>query len=170
MSRPTGADAAIVNDLPNEDGVPNHRPDPAQPEFDNHDILTGSNDKGQLYGAMSTCFDWTSARGDRAGEGAPRVGHSWPRMGGPGGLPPRLPDGGVPDSPGRGIRRAADGGMDPLGPPGGVGDMANWMSALDEAGCAAGVNIIESGPPHADNPTVGSGGGYGGIYCLASIP
>ena len=41
-TRPTGADPAIVDDLPNEDGVPNHQPDPNQEEVDNHDFLTGS--------------------------------------------------------------------------------------------------------------------------------
>ncbi|HNN92275.1 MAG TPA: hypothetical protein PKI03_08405, partial [Pseudomonadota bacterium] len=30
-TRPVGADPAIQNDFPNEDGVPNHQPDPNQP-------------------------------------------------------------------------------------------------------------------------------------------
>jgi hypothetical protein len=51
-----------------------------------------------------------------------------------------------------------------------VGSGENWMSALDEAGCAPGINLIETGPPNPANPTVGSGGGYGGIYCLAVTP
>ena len=51
-----------------------------------------------------------------------------------------------------------------------MGDMAHWISALDEAGCAAGVSLIENGPPDESNPTVGSGGGYGGIYCFALMP
>ncbi|MFH0902346.1 MAG: hypothetical protein V2A73_17070 [Pseudomonadota bacterium] len=50
------------------------------------------------------------------------------------------------------------------------GTMANWMSALDEAGCAPGVNLIETGPPIPGTNTVGSGGGYGGFYCFALIP
>jgi len=50
------------------------------------------------------------------------------------------------------------------------GDMANWMSALDEAGCAAGVNLQETGGPNPSNRTVGSGGGYGGFYCFALVP
>lgn len=138
--RPTSADPAIRNDFPNEDGVPNHAPDPTAGPVDNHDMLTGSNTQGRLYSNTGTCLDWTSARGDRATEGRPRVGHSWPRgMGGPG--------------PG----------------PGG-GSMNNWMSSLDEAGCAPGVSLIEMGPPILSMPTVGSGGGYGGFYCFALTP
>ena len=60
------------------------------------------------------------------------------------------------------------------GPGGGIGGpgggIDGWISSLDEAGCGAGVNIIESGPPNTSNPTVGSGGGYGGIYCFALSP
>lgn len=140
--RPTGIDPAIKDDFPNEDGVPNHQPDPTQEEVDNHDMLTGTNENGQLFSATATCKDWTSAVGDLASEGKPRVGHSWPRymMGGPG--------------PG----------------PGGDGSMANWMSSLDESGCAPGVNLIEMGPPNPDSVTVGSGGGYGGFYCFALTP
>lgn len=72
--RPANADSAIQNDLPNEDGVPNHNPDGTQ--VDNHDTLTGSNAQGRLKSATATCSDWTSTSG-----GKPRVGHSWP--GGP---------------------------------------------------------------------------------------
>lgn len=130
--RPLGADPAILNDLPNEDGVPNHQPDPNQGQVDNHNMLTGTNDLGTLYSATATCKDWTSAIGDLATEGRPRVGHAWPRFG---------PGGG-----------------------------ANWMSALNEAGCAPGGNLIEMGPPVPGEVTVGSGGGYGGFYCFSLIP
>ena len=139
-TRPEGADDAIVNDLPNEFGVPNHQPDPTQGEVDNHDTLTGTNSQGELYAndPDSTCNDWTSSEGS----GQPRCGHSWPRtgMGGGGAM--------------------GGGGM----------DMEDWMSALDEAGCAPGVNLVETGGPNPANPTVGSGGGYGGIYCFALTP
>ncbi len=141
--RPLSADAAIKNDFPNEDGVPNHRPDLTQPQVDNHDILTGSNDQGKLYSSTATCKDWTTSNGSSA-NGRPRVGHSWPRSGGPGG-----------------------GSFGESAPPGGD-DMANWMSALDEGGCAAGVNLVETGGPNSN--TVGSGGGYGGFYCFALTP
>jgi hypothetical protein len=140
-TRPNGAHADIVDDLPNEDGVPNHQPDPNAEEVDNHDILTGADEVGELYSTEPgfTCNDWTSAVGST---GTPRVGHSWPRSGGPG------------------------------GPGGGGGEFSgeSWTSALNEAGCAPGVNLIEMGPPNPDDPTVGSGGGYGGIYCFALSP
>jgi hypothetical protein len=88
-TRPLTADSAIKNDLPNEDGVPNHRPDPTQGQVDNHDTLTGSNSSGQRYtssgNVSSNCRSWTSASPDNAVAGQPRVGHSWPRgsTGGP---------------------------------------------------------------------------------------
>ncbi len=85
QQRPFGGDATIMNDLPNEDGVPNHQPDPNQPAVDNHDMLTGSTGQGTLNSQTATCKDWTSALGDLAAEGKPRIGHAWPRTGGPGG-------------------------------------------------------------------------------------
>lgn len=135
FDRPQGADPAIIDDLPNEDGVPNHQPDPSQPEADNHHMLTGSTKQGTLLGAGATCLDWTSAQGIIETEGRPRVGLSWPRPFGPGGS-----------------------------------DSKNWISALTESGCAPGVNLIQSGPPSPDDVHVGSGGGYGGIYCFALTP
>jgi hypothetical protein len=170
-TRPTGIDEAIKDDLPNEDGVPNHQPDPTQGEVDNHDTLTGSNTEGRLYDASSTCKDWTANAGSIATEGKPRVGHSWTRSGGgPGGGPG--PDGGFP--PGDGGFPPGDGGNGQTCPPdcngGELGDMDNWMSSLTESGCAPGVNLIEMGPPQPDKTTVGSGGGYGGFYCFSLTP
>jgi hypothetical protein len=171
--RPAGADPAIVDDLPNEDGVPNHAPDGT--EVDNHDILTGTGTDGKLFGsdASATCQDWTSSVGT---DGRPRVGHCWPRdfsmAFADGGMPPfPFGDGGMPPFPFGGM----DGGFPGLPPgfdPSQLGDIngANWMSALNEAGCAPGAMLIEMGPPNPSNPTVGSGGGYGGIYCFALTP
>jgi hypothetical protein len=163
QSRPRGADAMIMNDLPNEDGIPNHAPDGMQ--VDNHDILTGTNAMGQLFSSdwKFTCHDWTSAIGS---DGTPRVGHSWPRMGGGqrggGGRTGAAGMGGAfAPPPGRGGASGANGGEF---------DLANWMSSLNEAGCAAGASLVEMGPPNPDIPTVGSGGGYGGIYCFALKP
>jgi len=136
QARPASADALIKNDLPNEEGVPNHNPD-GTGEVDNHHVLTGSNGMGQLYAnnPAVTCSDWTKSARDTAD--APRVGLSWPRRGGGGG--------------------------------GGAGSQ-HWLSAMDESGCAPEVGIIEMGPPNQANPTVGSGGGYGAIYCFALMP
>jgi hypothetical protein len=74
-TRPRNADPIIANDLPNEDGVPNHAPDGTQ--VDDHDVLTGSNTQGTYYGPNATCSDWTSLTGR-----PPRVGHSWPNVSG----------------------------------------------------------------------------------------
>lgn len=137
--RPINADSAIINDLPNEDGIPNHRPDPTQPEEDNHHILTGTNAQGQLQGATATCNDWTSAN---ANSGKPWHGLSYPRT--------------------QAVTKA---------PPGPGGDSTtHWMSAMSESGCLPGVNIIDNGPGDPSSGIVGSGGGYGGIYCFALVP
>jgi len=76
-TRPRNAHSMIANDLPNEDGVPNHAPDGIT--VDNHDMLTGSNRQGRLFGPDANCKDWTSLTGR-----PPRVGHSWPRSDMPG--------------------------------------------------------------------------------------
>jgi hypothetical protein len=124
--RPSGADTAIVNDLPNEDGVPNHAPDVGGAEVDNHDVMTGTGENGSLFStdASFTCKDWTTTEGDAV---TPHCGHSWPRVGGPGG-------------------RGGGGDM--------MGSGTNWMSALNEAGCAAGAFVVEKGPPGATAPRV----------------
>jgi hypothetical protein len=75
--RPMGADPAIVNDLPNEDGVPNHQPDPGEEPVNNHHFLTGSDTSGKLYmnNATSTCDNWASTA---QSAGRPRIGFSYP--------------------------------------------------------------------------------------------
>jgi hypothetical protein len=133
--RPAGADPAIQNDLPNEHGIPNKRPEPTLPEEDNHHTLTGSDPQGALFDAMATCRDWTSAEGDLATEGRPRIGLTFPREGGPA-----------------------------------TSMSTNWISALIEAGCAPGVTLIPTPAPGPDVVDVGSGGGYGAIYCFALSP
>ncbi len=153
QERPATADPLIINDLPNEYGVPNHNPD-GTGEVDNHEILTGSGADGRVYGQSTgerpspgdwmgsscgdreewtvekaTCWDWTSAEP----EGCPRVGHSWPRQ-----------TSGV-----------------------------NWISAWNEGGCAPG-GVLEEIDPMGGGPDgtrrVGSAGGYGGFYCFAVMP
>lgn len=146
-TRPRNCDEDIVDDLPNEDGVPNHRPDPAKPQVDNHLTMTGSNDKGKLYNnsAASTCQDWTSKEGKG---GKPRAGLSWPRAG--------------------------FGGFGLTGEVGGAGGFmgmnSTWISDWDLAGCAAGICLVEKGGPLPGEDFVGSGGGYGGFYCFALNP
>ena len=128
--RPKGADPAIIDDLPNELGVPNHTD--GKPGCtgnacpDNHDTLTGTGKDGHVYkmDTATTCNDWTS----KEPSGKPWCGHSWPRQ----------------------------------------GSGVNWMASISEGGCAPGINLVEMGP--AMTTTVGSGGGYGGIYCFALKP
>ncbi|MFO0631368.1 MAG: hypothetical protein U0168_00810 [Nannocystaceae bacterium] len=78
MGERPDSDPVIADDLPNEDGVPNHQPDPTMRPVDNHDTLTGSDGSG-MHMPGATCNDWTAAEGDVGSEGIPRVGHSWPR-------------------------------------------------------------------------------------------
>ncbi|HEY6135118.1 MAG TPA: hypothetical protein VIW70_14155 [Rubrivivax sp.] len=131
QNRPSGADPLIKEDLPNETGTPNHRPDPNAPEDDNHHILTGSNAMGMLNGNTSTCLDWTSSSRDNQMTGRPRIGFCWS-----------------------------------------IQNRTNWISGQDEGGCGAGVTGVGTvnGGSNPANPIVGSGGGYGGIYCFAMIP
>jgi len=77
-TRPMGADPAIMNDLPNEEGVPNHQPDPGQDPVNNHHALTGSDAQGKWYKGTSTCSDWSSTASNA---GRPRVGFSYPAGG-----------------------------------------------------------------------------------------
>jgi hypothetical protein len=137
MERPGDADAAIKQDLPNENGIPNHTD--GAPGCtgnscpDNHDVLTGTNAQGMLYSMnmSNTCNDWTNGMPTMVGRGmGPWCGHSWPRQ----------------------------------------GSGVNWMTALAEGGCGPGVNLMEQGGPMMGVYTVGTGGGYGAIYCFALTP
>jgi len=81
-TRPLNGNSTIANDLPNEEGIPNHTPDPNLGKVDNHHMVTGSDSLGKLYTKGSTCDDWTST----SATGSPRCGFAWPRsMGGGGG-------------------------------------------------------------------------------------
>lgn len=152
--RPSDADDAIINDFPNENGVPNHNPD-GTGNVDNHQILTGTGTDGNVYtqstsgggggiwgGAggtscgptsaaetwstdAATCWGWTT----NEPKGCPRVGHSWPRE------------------------------------ISGIG----WISVWNEGGCAPGgvlTDDVAMGGPDGTR-RVGSAGGYGGFYCFA---
>jgi hypothetical protein len=126
------------DDLPNEDGVPNHDYDldGSVTDDDNHDFLTACGTDGRKIStdtAAQRCTDWTSTTttgtttGTRGGSG-PMCGHTWPRS----------------------------------------GSGTHWISSIREGGCGACVNLIEAGGP--TTTCVGSGGGYGGIYCFATTP
>lgn len=71
-NRPAG-DAATINDLPDEFGIP------GTSLGDTHDIMTATNTQGRFDGssAAASCQDWTSAVGPGSEERV-RVGHSWP--------------------------------------------------------------------------------------------
>lgn len=75
QDRPRGADPAIINDLPNEFGVPNHNPD-GKGNVDNHTTLTGTGADGKVFSTNwgFTCHDWTSKVGT---DGTPKIGFSW---------------------------------------------------------------------------------------------
>ena len=49
-------------------------------------------------------------------------------------------------------------------PRGTTGGSAHWMSSLDEAGCAAGVNLQESGGPILSDPTKEVATAYGVVH------
>jgi hypothetical protein len=49
------------------------------------------------------------------------------------------------------------------------GTTNNWISIMDEPGCLPGGTIVQTGGSTGDG-TVGSSGGYGGIYCFALTP
>lgn len=73
--RPMGADPQLAEMFTDENGDP-VSPDPTQ--VDNHDMLTGSDENGELMGGPeTTCQDWTSV--DTEINDPPRIGHAWPR-------------------------------------------------------------------------------------------
>lgn len=120
-TRPTGADSAIINDLPNENGTPNHAADGTA--VDNHDVLTGTSTQGKATGFL--CNDWK----DNSQSGQIQIGHSWPAHG---------------DS---------------------------WIMTHTVSGCKPGVTFLNNANAESGSQgTVGSMGGYGAIYCLASQP
>jgi hypothetical protein len=136
------ADAAIKNDLPNEDGVPNHQPDPNKTVVDNHQFITGSDSTGKLYSDSSTCKDWTYAAGDT--NNRPRCGLSWPKV--------------------TGWMPKAEVGPHPK-------NFANWISVWDLWGCEPGLDLTETSQRGSPGIyTISNGGGYGGFYCFALNP
>jgi hypothetical protein len=73
--RPSGADPQLAEMFTDENGDP---VTPDRTQVDNHDMLTGSDDNGELAGGVeSTCQDWTSIDTDI--NDPPMIGHAWPR-------------------------------------------------------------------------------------------
>jgi hypothetical protein len=148
QDRPVNIDAAIKEDLPNENGIPNHRPDLNVAAVDNHLTITGSDSLGKLFSATATCEDWTDAT--TTSTSTPRCGLSWTRKGG---------------IFGGGFGKETAGGMQMMT------NMKSWVSVWNLPGCSAGVDSLEStGPGLPSNHTIGAGGGYGGFYCFGLNP
>jgi hypothetical protein len=157
-TRPGGITvASILNNLPNEDGTPHHNEEAdcanANSCADNHDVLTGSDSDGKLCTA-ETC----------AGIGGP--GGGGPGGGGPGGGT-TITDWTCQDW-------TLGTSMTGIAPrcghtwPTMTGGTDDWISRLTENGCAPGFNLVQNGGPMPNgNGSVGDGGGYGAIYCLA---
>jgi hypothetical protein len=74
--RPDG-DPQTIDDLPDETGQP------LTLLGDSHDVMTGSNEYGELFemDTAYTCNDWTATEGAEFEDSVP-VGHSWPAMSG----------------------------------------------------------------------------------------
>jgi hypothetical protein len=160
-NRPTNIDTLIKNDLPNENGVPNHQPDPNEKAVDNHLTITGSDSLGKLFSATATCEDWTSVSTKNS---KPRCGLSWTRLGGiwgGGGFG----GGGFGKVSGMGGGGMGGGGMQMMT------NMESWVSVWNLPGCYPGWDLSEStGPGKTGDTIIGSGGGYGGFYCYALNP
>jgi hypothetical protein len=112
--RPAG-DPQIVDDLPNEMGVPN-RAGTGGGDDDNHDTLTGSNSDGEWDGG-STCDDWTSTTTSQG----PRIGHSWPANSGQGWIQAHTAPGCAPS-----VNLVQGGGGGMQGGGGGIGDSGGY--------------------------------------------
>ena len=154
--RPSDADASIKNDFPNETGSPNHSD--GAPGCtgnncpDNHDTLTGSDAMGQLYTTGESDLQRLDEHRRQRGQAARRallaanaVQHEHLH------------------------RRAA---------PMGGGGSSGAPTAATATGCRRstkpdarpGSTCWRWVRPNPSNPTVGSGGGYGGFYCFALTP
>jgi hypothetical protein len=154
-ARPASAVSAIKNDLPNEDGVPNHRPDPNKAQVDNHLTVTGSDSLGKLYSSTyaknATCQDWTST--DTVTPSHPRSGVSWTRAG-------MFKNAMI--NPGGGMNMEGNADM---------GNMNSWNSFWSLPGCMPGYDLAESTMSgKTGDRRIGAGGGYGGFYCFALQP
>jgi hypothetical protein len=157
-TRPGGITvSSILNNLPNEDGTPHHNEEVGCTDLndcaDNHDVLTGSDTDGRVCTA-ETCAGIGGFPGGPGGgtELTDQTCEDWTLGTSKSGIAPRCghtwPTGG------------GGGGM--------MGGGDDWISHLTENGCAPGFNLVQDGGPMPNGlGTVGDGGGYGAIYCLA---
>jgi hypothetical protein len=148
-TRPGGITVSTIrNNLPNEDGTPHHNEEAdcmnANSCADNHDVLTGSDSDGKACTA-TTC----AAIGPGGGGGGTITDWTckdWTLSTATAGIAPRCGH----------TWPTMTGGTD------------DWISRLTENGCAPGFNLVQNGGPMpTGNGSVGDGGGYGAIYCLA---
>jgi hypothetical protein len=138
--RPKGADPAIADDLPNENGEPNHSTT-MEGMDDNHDTVTATNASGMWDGNM-TCEDWTSTETPK-------------------------PDGDQPPQGGGRFNFASDGpGLGHSWPSEQSG--TSWMQVHRAPGCSPSVALVQMGGGMGTG--IGNAGGYGGIYCFAMKP
>lgn len=158
--RPTSADPTIINDLPNEAGVPNRNAD-GTGNVDNHEILTGSGTDGKLYTQPSEPMPPAAGRGAGGASGG---------AAGAFGSSTSCDGGWTPEKATCWNWTSVDpGGCPRVGhswPRQGSG--LNWISVWNEGGCAPGATLDDRTAP--DGMSVGSFGGYGGFYCFAVRP
>jgi hypothetical protein len=152
-TRPGGITvSSILNNLPNEDGTPHHNEEADCANLnscaDNHDVLTGSDSDGKACTA-ETCAGIGGMGGPGGGGGTTITDWTckdWTLSTPTSGIAPRCGH----------TWPTMTGGTD------------DWISRLTENGCAPGFNLVQNGGPMpSGNGSVGDGGGYGAIYCLA---
>ena len=152
-TRPGGiTNSTILNNLPNEDGTPHHNEENNSQgqQADNHDILTGSDSDGKVCNS-SACWNSGTAGGGMGGGGTAITNATcgdWTIAVQQAGYQPRV------------------GHTWPTM----TSSKDDWISWLNEGGCLPGYNLIQNGGPSTSAGSVGSGGGYGAIYCLAMSP
>ncbi|HEX6275932.1 MAG TPA: hypothetical protein VFZ53_22980, partial [Polyangiaceae bacterium] len=151
--RPGGITVSTIrNNLPNEDGTPHHNEEAGCTNLnscaDNHDVLTGSDSDGKFC-TTATCGGGPGGGGPGGGGGSITdfSCQNWTLGTSVAGIAPRCGH---------------------TWPTGGGTSEDDWISRLTESGCAPGFNLVQNGGPMGNGTgTVGDGGGYGAIYCLA---
>jgi len=156
MTRPGGITVATIrNNLPNEDGTPHHDEEVGCSDLnecaDNHDVMTGSDSDGKFCTA-ETCRGFGGIIGGRGMMGGTTLTdwscEDWTLGTSKAGIAPHC---------GHTWPTRSGGSMED-----------DWISLLTENGCSPGYNLVQDGGPMPTGMgSVGDGGGYGAIYCLA---